>query len=407
MSSSEAAQFGIENIPYGIASSNTRSSPQAVTRIGDEVIFLADLADKGAFGSDSASLSATFRENTLNTFAGLSKRIHTTVRSAIQLTYKNKKHVAASEHIKDVKLHIPVHIGDFTDFSASKDHLLNAGEAMMGIRALPPSFLNYPIVYAGRSSSIRVSGSPVARPLGQYWDNPAAADKRIIFGPCRTLDYELEVGAVIGRPVKAGAVLKARDADEHIFGLVLVNDWSARDIQGLEMYPLGPFNGKNFGTTISPWIVTLEALSKHKVPAPPRDVPVADFMDDPEGANYDLNLSVDVVRNGTSHRTCSVGFNTMYWTFRHMLAHHTIGGCDLRTGDILASGTVSGEGETEHGCLLELVMGGKKPWKLNDGGELRYLEDGDEVRFTGIVGGADSGIGFGGCSGVIHPAPKI
>jgi fumarylacetoacetase len=299
-----------------------------------------------------------------------------------------------------------VAIGDFTDYSASKAHVLNAGEAVLGKREYPPAFKKYPVGYAGRCSSICVAPTRVTRPLGQFVENYAAEPREIIFGASRALDYELEVGAIIGAPVEPGTLLKAADAERHIFGLVLVNDWSARDIQGLEMNPLGPFNGKNFRTSVSPWVVTSEALKPFKVRAPERMEQVAEFMDDREAVNYRIELEGWVKRNGVDTRTCQVGFETMYWTFRHMIAHHTIGGCGLRTGDLIASGTVSGEKESEHGCLLELTFNGKRPSKLSDGSELRYLEDGDEVRYTGIVGDASAGIGFGDCGGVIQAAPK-
>ncbi|KAF2465237.1 fumarylacetoacetate hydrolase FahA [Lindgomyces ingoldianus] len=405
--STYASHFGINNIPYGIATSKIRLSRQCVTRVEDEVIFLGDLADKGVFKGISAPLAKFFGERNLNAFAALSKEIHSQVRSVLQRVYSQKEYQGCSEPIKNVTLHLPVQIGDFTDFSASKDHLLNASEAIIGNRALPPAFFKYPAVYAGRSSSVRVSGTPVTRPHGQFIEDYTVPEKRIIFGACRALDYELEVGAVIGRPVQAGQMLKAADADQHIFGLVLVNDWSARDIQALEMRPLGPFNSKNFATSISPWIITLEALEKYKVPAPPRMEPVAEFMDDKNSSNYAINLEVEIVRDKARTTTCKVGFDTMYWTFRHMLAHHTVGGCELRTGDLVASGTVSGQGEDEHGCLLEQTKNGKKPKTLSNGGELRYLQDGDKVRFTGVVGAPSDGIGFGECVGIVQPAREL
>jgi fumarylacetoacetase len=400
-----ASHFGINNIPYGIASSSTRPKPQAVTRIHNAVIFLAELASSTPFTSISSPtpLSALFLQPTLNAFAALPKPLQSQVRTAIQTAYNANLHVPFSEDLQDVTLHLPISIGDFTDYSASANHVLNAGEAIMGVRSYPPAFHAYPVGYAGRCSSIAVSPTPVQRPLGQYIQDYAAAEKKIIFGASRALDYELEVGAVIGTPVQPGTLLKAAGADAHIFGLVLVNDWSARDIQGLEMNPLGPFNGKNFRTSISPWIVTLDALKPYEVPAPERMRPVAEFMDDVTAPNYGIKLTGEITRKGVRTTTCEVGFETMYWTFRHMLAHHTIGGCGLRTGDLVASGTVSGDADHEHGCLLELTKNGKVPSKLSDERELRYLEDGDEVRYTGVV--AD-GVGFGDCVGVVKAAAK-
>ncbi|KAF2132061.1 hypothetical protein P153DRAFT_421105 [Dothidotthia symphoricarpi CBS 119687] len=400
------SHFGPNNIPYGIASSAKHPTPQCVTRIENSIIFLASLSQTPPFTSIPADLPSLFRSSTLNAFAALPRAIHTQVRAAIQHAHTTSQHSAHAESISDVTMHLPMHIGDFTDYSASRNHVLNAGEAIQGTRTLPPGFHKFPVGYAGRCSSIRVSPAPITRPLGQYIENPAAAaaDKKIVFGASRALDYEMEVGAIIGRPVEAGTHLAAKDADAHIFGLVLVNDWSARDIQGLEMNPLGPFNGKNFGTSMSAWVVPLEALAPYEVPAPERMNPEAEFLADPRPVNYAIRLSGTVVRNGARTTTCEVGFDTMYWTFRHMLAHHTVGGCGLRTGDLVASGTVSGDGDHEHGCLLELTMGGKKTSKLSDGGELRFLEDGDEFVFTGVVG---EGVGFGECVGVVQPARKI
>jgi fumarylacetoacetase len=407
MTDSYASHFGINNIPYGIASSPERPTPQCVTRIGDDVIFLSELTDHEAFKSIPAPLFSAFQQSSLNTFAALPKEIHAQVRATIQHAHQSQVTQNCTEKVENVTLHLPMQIGDFTDYSASVNHVLNAGEAVMGVRSFPPGFLKYPVGYAGRCSSIAVSPTSITRPLGQYVEDYSASERKIIFGASRALDYELEIGAVIGRPVKPGTILSAKDADEHVFGLVLVNDWSARDIQGLEMNPLGPFNGKNFGTSMSPWIVTLEALKPHVVRAPERLEPIALFMDDPQSVNYAINLEGVIRRNGASTKTCTVGFETMYWTFRHMLAHHTIGGCGLRTGDLIASGTVSGEKEHEHGCLLELTKNGKKPSRLIDGSELRYLEDGDEVVYTAVVGDGSAGVGFGECVGVVRAAHKL
>ncbi|KAF2648087.1 fumarylacetoacetate hydrolase FahA [Lophiostoma macrostomum CBS 122681] len=407
MSSAFAAHFGINNIPYGVASSSKRPTPQCVTRIENDVIFLTELSSKGILDgiTDYEGLGKIFYEGSLNAFAALPKDIHARVRSAIQATYREArgKLNECVEHIDNVQMHLPVQIGDFSDFSGSINHMGNMSEVITGKRTIGPMFHKFPPVYAGRSSSIYTSGTPVTRPLGQSFEDFTAPEKGIIFGPCQILDYELEVGAIIGRPVEPGSMLHAKDADERIFGVVLVNDWSARDIQVCEMTPLGPFNGKNFATTISPWIITLEALKPYEVPAPTRSVGVTEFLDDPNSANYKIDLEVEVIRNGRSTKVCNVNFDTMHWTLRQMLAHHTIGGCGLRTGDLIATGTVSGVGEKEHGCLMELTKGGRKPFALTDGSELSFLEDGDIVQFTGAL---DDGVGFGECIGQVRPASK-
>ncbi|CAI6303859.1 unnamed protein product [Periconia digitata] len=405
MAETYASHFGINNIPYGIASSSKRTSPQAVTRIGDEVVFLAELAEQAAFESISPPLIPIFSEQTLNTFAALPKQTLAQVRSAIQIAVKGGQHKGSSEGIKDVTMHLPVRIGDFTDFSVSPDHVQNAPEALFGVRKFPATFHQFPMGYAGRCSSIYPSSTPIYRPMGQYIEDFTAPEKKVVFGASKGLDYEFEIGAIVGRPVPAGAGTYAKDMDEHIFGLVLVNDWSARDIQGNEMRdPLGPFAGKNFSTSISPWIITLEALKAFEVPAAPHTAPVAEFLHDPNSISYDLTVEGTVTRKGTVSRVCKVGFAHMYWTFRHMLAHNSIGGCGLNTGDLLASGTVSGTAKSELACLMELTMNGKQPFKLNDGSELKYLDDGDVVGFTVRAGTEGSEVGFGECIGEIKPS---
>ncbi|KAF1962597.1 hypothetical protein CC80DRAFT_589093 [Byssothecium circinans] len=400
-----ASHFGINNIPYGIASSSERPSPQAVTRINDEVVFLAELVKEKPFESIDSQLSIIFSEKTLNTFAALPNETHTKVRSAIQAAIKDDLHKECSKNINDVTLHLPVSIGDFTDFSVSPDHVQNAPEALFGKRMFPATFHKPPMGYAGRRSSIYTSGTPIYRPMGQYIEDHTAPEKRVIFGPSRGPDYEFEVGAIVGRPVPAGAGVYAKDTDEHIFGPVLVNDWSARDIQGNEMRdPLGPLNGKNFGTSITPWAITLEALKAFQVPAVPHTEPVADFLHDPDSISYDLTIEGGITRNGTTTRVCKVGFAHMYWTFRHMLAHNSIGGCPLNTGDLLASGTISGTEKSELACSMELTMNGKQPFKMDDGSELRYLEDGDVVSSRARAGTEAAGVGFGECVGEILPA---
>lgn len=403
MTETYAAHFGINNIPYGIAQSSTRAKPQAVTRIGDEVIFLSDLSKKGVFKDLSHDLSSVFSEKTLNSFAALPKDVHVQVRTIIQNAHKEDALKDSSENIKDVTMLLPVQIGDFTDFSVSREHVTNAPKALFGTPKLPVTFHNFPLGYAGRCSSIYTSGTPVTRPIGQFLENG-----KTIYGASRALDYEFEVGAIVGRPLPGNTEVHAKDMDNHIFGLVLVNDWSSRDIQGCEMRdPLGPFKGKNFATSISPWVITLEALKSFEVAAPPHDEPIVSYLDDPNSISYNLTIEAEIVRKGIKTTVCKVGFAHMYWTFRQMFAHNAIGGCPLNTGDLLASGTVSGEKESELACLMELTMNGKEPKKLDDGSELRYLEDGDTVRFTAIAGDSSTGVGFGECVGTVKPARQL
>ncbi|KAL1957496.1 hypothetical protein VTO42DRAFT_5959 [Malbranchea cinnamomea] len=403
--------FGINNIPFGVASLLSENAPQCVSRVGNKVIFLASLAKAGFFAAIEQPLEEIFSEQTLNKFAALPKKVHRNVRSAIQNAFKTDQPLpeGSAVDISEVKMYLPVAVGDFTDFSASREHVLNAGEIIIGKRELPPAFLSFPVGYAGRSSTIVVSGTPIERPVGQFI-NRDDKTPTVICAPSRKVDFELEVGAIIGRPVEIGQRVAAADADEHIFGLVLLNDWSARDIQAYEMNPLGPFNGKNFGTTISPWVITLDALAPFKVPGPPREEPVASYLRDPLNETYSITLTVDI-RAGKwwpYTRVCQSRMETMYWSFRQMIAHHTVGGCSLRTGDIIASGTVSGIGQEERGCLLESTWGGRKPISLADGTTRAFLEDGDEVRFTGRAGSdGTSDVGFGECVGQLLPARPL
>ncbi|KAF2684648.1 fumarylacetoacetate hydrolase FahA [Lentithecium fluviatile CBS 122367] len=367
MAETYASHFRIDNIPYGIASSSKQLSLQAVTRIGDSVLFLAELSEQKPFSSISQPLPSIFKEKNLNT-----------------------------ENIKHVTMHLPAQIGDFADFSVSPDHVQNAPEALFGVRSFPATFHNLPIGYAGRCSSIDTSGKPVTRPLGQYIEDYVATQKEVAFGATRGLDYELEIGAIAGRPVAAGAGVYAKDTDEHIFGL------------GKEMRdPLGPLNGKNFATSISPWVVTLETLKPFEVPAASHTHPVVDYLRDPNSISYDLTIEAHLTRKGTATTVCKVGFSHVYWTLRQMLAHNSIGGCPLRSGDLLASGTVSGTEKSQYACLMELTMNGRQPFTLDDGSQLQYLEDEDTLRFTAVAGTAGAGAGFGECVGSIKPARNI
>lgn len=304
---------------------------------------------------------------------------------------------SCSFHVSDVKYHLPVHVGDFSDFSCSRDHVLNAGEAVQGVRQLPPGFLHFPVGYGGRSSSILPPGTSVRRPLGQYRTQDGVA-----FGLSRAVDFELEVAVVIGKPSKFTEPVNINDAEEHIFGFLLLNDWSARDIQGFEMNPLGPFNGKSFGTSISPWIVTLDALEPFRTASPVRELtPAAYLRNKQERAHFAIQLGADIEADDQRYTVCQSRFEWMYWTVSDMIAHQTINGCPLNAGDLLATGTVSGSTPNSHGCLLELTKGGKDPVTLGSGKIRRYLEDGDIVRLTGVAGdvGTQNFIGFGSCYG--------
>jgi fumarylacetoacetase len=316
--------------------------------------------------------------------------------------------------IADAELLCPDEIGDYTDFYASIHHAMNVGSMFRPDSPLLPNYKWMPIGYHGRASSIVVSGTPVRRPSGQLRDTP---DGPPIVGPTRRLDYELEVGVYIGRGNDLGSPIAIDDVDQHIFGFTLVNDWSARDIQTWEYQPLGPFLAKSFATTVSPWIVTADALEPFRVratPRPPRDpapLPYLFSKADQERGGFDITLEVFLVTErmraeGTAPFLVSRGtFAEMYWTMAQLVAHHTSNGCNLRAGDLLASGTVSGPTDESRGSLLERTWRGSRPLRLSTGETRTFLDDGDEVQFRAYCQREGfTRIGFGECRGVISPA---
>ncbi|KAH7166213.1 fumarylacetoacetase [Dactylonectria macrodidyma] len=389
---SYAEHFSLKNIPYGIAS--TKDRPAAVvTRLHDFVFFLSDLNLDA-----SGNVKNTFSQNTLNALASIDKNELKKLRTSLQAVLEDQNNVSKfGTPAGEVVMHLPVEVKGFTDFSCSSEHLLNAGEAVLGVRSFPPASLHLPIGYTGRSSSVIVSGTSITRPYGQYRDG-----EEVGFGPSRAVDYELEMGAIIGKPSAFGDRVSVNDADKHIFGLVILNDWSARDIQGFEMQPLGPLNGKSFGTSISPWVVTLEALEPFATEPPAKQSAVKAYLQDKKAkSSYNIKLSAEVLSEGSETNVCKAQLQWISWTFRDLVAQQTINGCNINTGDLLATGTVSGVGDDEHGCLLEMTRGGKVEWELSNGKKRRYLEDGDGVRLTACAG---EGVGFGDCTGFISAA---
>lgn len=301
--------------------------------------------------------------------------------------------------------HLPVTVGDFSDFSCSRDHVLNAGEAVMGVRQLPPGFLHFPVGYGGRCSSILAPGTFVRRPLGQF-----RSPEGVTFGPSRAVDFELEVAVIVGKPSAFGEPINIKQAEDHIFGFLLLNDWSARDIQGLEMNPLGPFNGKSFGTSISPWIVTIDALEPFRTTGPDKELAPAKYLQNQQSqSHYSIRLNAEIEVDETRYVVCESRFEWLYWTVSDMIAHQTINGCPLNAGDILATGTVSGSTPGSHGCLLEITKGGKEPVSLAKDVARRYLEDGDVIRLTGSAGipGTQEFVGFGTCYGELCESIRI
>ncbi|KAG8668469.1 hypothetical protein FPOAC2_07756 [Fusarium poae] len=397
--------FSDKNIPFGIASSATHTNPQAVTRLGNTVIFLDDLdLLKGVEG-----VAGVFRQPTLNAFAALSKSVHQDVRKQIQSVHQKNGldgfPSGSKEDIGDVTMHLPMEIKDFADFSCSLDHVINAGRIVVNNPNPPPGFFHFPVGYQGRTSSIVVSGTDIERPYGQFRNpNASNGESAVIYGPSQKVDYEVELAAIIGKPLSMKQRLNAKDAEDHIFGFAILNDWSARDIQGFEMSPLGPFNGKSLGTSLSPWIVTLDALDSFRTRSPAQQTLAASYLQHPNPSTFSITMKVEVLANSTATTVGVCPVEALYWTPQQMIAHSVSSGSALRTGDVLATGTVSGSNESSRGCMLETTEGGSKPVTLVDGSKRGFLEDGDVVRITAVVGEQGSGVGFGECVGQLTPA---
>ncbi len=302
-----------------------------------------------------------------------------------------------------VELQLPVDVGDYTDFYSSREHATNVGTMFRcAEHALMPNWLHLPVGYHGRSSSIIVSGAPVRRPQGQTRPDDAQPP---VFGASRMVDFELEMGFFIGPGNASGDAVPVGEAESHIFGMVLVNDWSARDIQKWEYQPLGPFLAKNFATTISPWVVTLDALEPFRCAGPAQEpAPLENLCGDGDGA-FDIALEVWLAPDsGDATRLCQSNFRYLYWSMAQQLAHHASGGCNLRTGDLLASGTISGPTDDSRGSMLELAWRGEQPLTLDSGEQRGSIQDGDTVTLTGWCQGDGYRIGFGECSGKLLPA---
>ncbi len=392
-----SSDFSIHNLPFGIFSTY-RKKPQVGLRIGEFVIDLEQLRKLGLLEIPRN----IFNQSSLNPFIGLGKKRTNAIRILIQewLCDENsplKRHFTSVFHkIEDVKMHLPVRIGDYTDFYSSIEHATNAGKIFRPDNPLFPNWKHIPIAYHGRASSIVVSGTDIHRPKGQF----KLADATMpVFGTTKELDFELEIGAIIGRNSEQGKSVNTSESEDYVFGLVLFNDWSARDIQRWETMPLGPFLGKNFASSISPWVVTLEALTPFRVESPSQEPAPLPYLVVDGKRNFDINLAVSLNKN-TISRT---NFKLMYWNIAQQIAHHTVNGCNLKIGDLLASGTVSGSLSGTYGSMLELSWGGENPITLANGEIRTYLEDGDELTLTGFAEKEGIRVGFGEVSGRILP----
>jgi len=404
----EASDFPIQNLPYGVFSAHGLA-PRVGVAIGDYVLDLWALEQDGRLAIELG----TFAVPSLNAFMFQGPKVWTRTRARISelLRHDNDELRDNTElrdlslvPMRDVKLHLPFTVAGFTDFYSSKEHATNVGIMFRGKdNALQPNWLHMPIGYNGRASTVVVSGSRVRRPRGQL--KPPNAEHPA-FGPCQRLDFELEMGVVIGQGSPIGKMLTEAQAEEMIFGFVLLNDWSARDIQQWEYVPLGPFQGKAFATSISPWVVTAAALEPFRLDGPKQDPAPLPYLRQVRPNNYDLELEVGLRAASMNEpsRICRTNFKHMYWSSVQQLLHHASSGCAMNVGDLLGSGTISGPGKGERGSLLELSWNGSEPLELADGVKRTFLEDGDSVSMRGWCRGDGYRIGFGEVEGTIAPA---
>ncbi|XP_073425119.1 fumarylacetoacetase isoform X1 [Dendrobates tinctorius] len=406
------SDFPIQNLPYGIFSTEDELRHRIGVAIGNQILDLSVIKHlfNGPFLSEHQNV---FFEATLNSFMALGRSAWREARQTIQQllsarepTLRDSKELRARAFVPQslAKLHLPANIGDYTDFYSSRDHATNVGIMFRGKEnALMPNWLHLPVGYHGRASSVVVSGSPIKRPKGQ---TRPSDDKPPIFDASKLLDIELEMAFFVGPGNDLGKPIPIQKADEHIFGMVLMNDWSARDIQKWEYVPLGPFLSKNFATTISPWVVPMEALMPFVLPNPVQDPAPLQYLQDKSNYTFNINLSVCLQGDGMKEPAtlCRSNFKYMYWTMKQQLAHHTVTGCNVRPGDLLASGTISGPDPESFGSMLELSWRGSKPIDLGNGHTRTFLRDGDTVVIRGFCQGEGYRVGFGECSGTIQPA---
>jgi fumarylacetoacetase len=400
------SDFSIYNIPFGIFQTSTISKRPA-TRIGDFVIDLSQLNALGYFKSIKIN-QKVFEAFTLNELIGLGKETTSALRKCIQELFLEKNSHLTDDILKclipvdEVTMCMPVDIPNYTDFYSSKEHATNVGMMFRDPNnALLPNWLHIPVGYHGRASSIVVSGTPIHRPNGQTKTDDASSPS---FGPSKLLDFELEMGFIIGKSTTLGDTVNVNKAEDYIFGLVLFNDWSARDIQKWEYVPLGPFLGKNFGSSVSPWIVTLDALEPFRIKTPEQTpAPLPYLICDGE-RNFDIQLSVEIKPKSSESKIVSKSnFKFMYWNMCQQLAHHTVNGCNIEIGDLYASGTISGPTPDSYGSMLELSWGGKNPIAMPDGTERKFIFDYDTVIIKGFSQKEDIRVGFGEVSTTILP----
>ena len=404
------SDFPIQNLPYGVFSTDARPQPRVGVAIGDFILDLAEVEQAGKLGE---GLSGLFASPSLNPFMLLGPKLWSQARARISALLRHDNpalrddaelRARALVPLTQAKLHLPFSVAGYTDFYSSKEHATNVGIMFRGKdNALQPNWLYMPIGYNGRASTVVVSGTEVRRPQGQL--KPPSAEVPS-FGPCKRLDFELEMGVVVGQPSRMGEMLTEAQAEEMIFGFVLLNDWSARDIQQWEYVPLGPFQAKAFATSISPWIVTREALEPFRLNGPAQDPEPLPYLRQTQANNYDLQLDVGLRAAGAKDYVdiSNTNFKYMYWSSVQQLVHHASSGCAMNVGDLLGSGTISGPEKNQRGSLLEISWNGTEPLQLADDIKRSFLEDGDSLDIRGFCQGDGYRVGFGSVEGTIAPS---
>ena len=395
--------FPLNNLPYGVFS--TGGTPRCGVAIGDMILDVSAAEAAGLTGTRGLC-----QDGVWNPLMAAGPPVWASFRQRLtELLAEGSDHVAALTPMlhpaADAVMHLPLTVAEFTDFYASRQHATNVGTMFRGAEnALPPNWLHIPIGYNGRASTVVVSGTPIHRPNGQTRAKDVAMPA---FGPSTRLDIELEIGTIVGTPSKMGQPVTVDQAQGMIFGHVLLNDWSARDIQAWEYQPLGPFQAKAFATSISPWIVTTAALAPFATPTPPRDHDLLPYLAEDAPSLFDIELSVALSTGGAAQTISRTNMRHLYYSPAQQLAHHASSGCAMRTGDLLGSGTISGDGDDSMGSLLELTWGGERPLQLADGQTRSFLQDHDTVTLAGHAQGDGYRVGFGSCTGQILPAPRF
>ncbi|KAF2763709.1 Fumarylacetoacetase [Teratosphaeria nubilosa] len=419
------SHFSLHNIPFGVISTPANTRPRPAIAIGKYALDLRTFTERNGFAALSMIQphQHVFSGSTLNAFAALGRPMHRVVREYLQSVFlangpfpnvlqeNEQLRKDALLPLSDITTHLPMHIGDYTDFYAGLFHAQTVGTLFRGAQnALQPNYKHLPVGYHGRASSVVVSGTPILRPHGQILVDPTAEAKEPSLSPCKKLDFELELACFVTKSTRLGEPMRITNAPDHLFGVVLMNDWSARDVQAWEYVPLGPFNSKNFATTISPWVVLMDALEPFATTGISNDKQVLPYLDEKgHKSHYAIDLQVTLASpaGGTS-TICKTSARNLLFSFPQMLTHHGVGGCPFNVGDLLGSGTISGETKGSKGCLLEQTENGKVEVELEGGERRKFLEDGDMLTITGVCGTEDGVlIGFGECSGRIERAIQI